>query len=78
MAIAAMVCGIVGIALCFVPSIVGLVLGFVSRSRIKRSNGALTGGGMALTGIILGFVAIALIVLYVVFLVAVTVNSSDH
>jgi hypothetical protein len=70
MAIAALVCGVAGFVACGIPSIVGLILGFVSRSRIKQSGGRLSGGGMAMAGIVLGFVWIGLIVAYVVLLVA--------
>lgn len=52
--------------LLIVGSVVAIVLGFISRSEIKRSNGAQTGSGQALTGIITGFVLIALFVLAVV------------
>jgi hypothetical protein len=76
LAIAAMVCGIAGFVACGVPSLVGLVLGFVSRGRIKRSNGMLTGSGMALTGIILGFVWIVLGLLYLVFIVILASSDS--
>lgn len=70
MAIGAMICGIVGFFACGIPSLVGLVLGFVSRGRIKRSAGRLRGNGMALTGIILGFVWLALYAAYLVLFIA--------
>lgn len=54
-AIAAMVTGIVGVVFCgIVLGVVALVLGITSRGKIQKSNGQLTGGGMALAGIILG------------------------
>lgn len=75
MAVAAMVCGIVGFVFCGVPSIVGLILGFVAKGRIDRSNGQLTGKGMAITGIVLGFVMLGLVLVYVAF-VAVAVSTT--
>jgi hypothetical protein len=39
---------------------VGVVLGFVARRRINRSEGARGGGGLALAGIITGFAGLAL------------------
>jgi hypothetical protein len=42
---------------------VGVVLGFVSRNRIKNSKGKLKGNSLALAAIIGGFIAIALAVL---------------
>ncbi len=69
LAIASLVCGIVGFTFCFIPSVVAIVLGFVSRSRIRQANGRLRGGGMALAGIICGFVGVAFLAI-VILLVA--------
>jgi prepilin-type processing-associated H-X9-DG protein len=55
----ALVCGAVGIVTC-VTAPVGLVLGFVAHSRIRASNGRLTGSGMATTGIVLSLIAVLL------------------
>jgi uncharacterized membrane protein len=55
-AIAALVTGLTGVP--FLP----IIFGFVSRSRIKASRGMKTGMGMAIAGIVLGFVWIVLIV----------------
>ena len=49
MAIASLICGILG---CFgITAIVGLVLGFVSLLRISRSQGRLGGQGIAIAGL---------------------------
>jgi hypothetical protein len=57
-AIASLVCGIVG---CFtITAIVAIVLGFIARNQIEQSGGTQQGSGMALAGIILGFVWIGL------------------
>jgi uncharacterized membrane protein len=61
-----MVCGIAGLVSCGLASIVGLVLGFVAKSRINRSNGQLGGKGMAIAGIVLGFVALAFLAFYAI------------
>jgi len=45
---------------------IGIVLGFVSRSRIKKSNGKLKGNGLAGAGIITGFVFIALMIIAII------------
>jgi hypothetical protein len=39
-------------------SLLAVVFGFVARSEIKKSNGAKTGDGMAIAGIIVGFVGL--------------------
>jgi hypothetical protein len=58
LAIASLVCGIVG---CFwITAIVAIVLGFVARNQIEQSGGTQQGSGFALAGIILGFVWIGL------------------
>jgi Domain of unknown function (DUF4190) len=58
LAIASLVCGIVG---CFtITAIVAIVLGFVARNQIEQSGGTQQGSGMALAGIILGFVWLGL------------------
>jgi hypothetical protein len=45
------------------PCIVGIVLGFVARSQIKRSNGTSGGSGLALAGIIVGFSLIGIFII---------------
>ena len=59
LAIASMICGIVG---CFygIPAILAIVFGFIARSQIRKNPQE--GSGMALAGIILGFVWIVVIV----------------
>lgn len=63
LAIASLVCSLVGLFLLGIPAVVGIILGFVARSRIKRSGGTERGAGMALAGIIIGFAVVALIAL---------------
>jgi uncharacterized membrane protein len=65
-AIAALVCGIVGLLCCSPLGIVGLVLGYSAKGEIDRSNGTQRGRGMAVAGIVLGWIAIALLVLEII------------
>jgi len=60
MAIASLVCSLVAILLGGIPAILGIIFGFVARSQIRKSNGSQKGDGMALSGIIIGFVFVAL------------------
>jgi hypothetical protein len=53
LAIASLICSCAG--LFFLPVIPGIVLGFVARSQIRRSNGSQRGDGLAIAGIIIGF-----------------------
>ncbi len=63
MAIAALVCSCAGIFLLGIPAVLGIIFGFVARGQIRQSNGAQGGNGMALAGIIVGFVVVALVIL---------------
>lgn len=60
-AIAALVLGIVGLALCpIIPSAIALPLGRGAERRIKASGGTLTGEGMAKAGWIMGLIGLIL------------------
>jgi hypothetical protein len=61
LAIASLICSCAG--LFFLPIIPGIVLGFVARSQIRRSNGRQRGDGLAVAGIIIGFGWVVLFVL---------------
>jgi alpha/beta superfamily hydrolase len=58
-AVVSMVFGILGVFL-FPLSLVAVICGHVSRSAIKKSKGLLTGDGMALAGLILGYLMLLL------------------
>ncbi|WP_423921982.1 DUF4190 domain-containing protein [Frigoribacterium sp. 2-23] len=57
----------------FVIPIVGIIVGFISLSQIKRTGEK--GRGLALTGIIVGFAAIIIYIISIIALVA--VGASD-
>jgi len=52
-----LICGIAGIPLCL-PALPAVILGIIGLVNIKKSNGALKGSGKAITGLILGGLAI--------------------
>lgn len=59
-ALGSLITGVFGLP--FFPfAIVAIVLGHISRSEIRKSNGRLQGEGMALAGLILGYAGIAFI-----------------
>jgi hypothetical protein len=72
MATAALVCGIVGLMLCwaFIPSAVALVLGLVAASRAKQTSDPRAGLGRARAGWIMGAIGVALFVLFIIGVIA--------
>jgi hypothetical protein len=72
LAVAAFVCGLAQfvVVLTFIPAI---VCGHLARAQIRRTGEA--GGGLALAGLILGYVGGALLIGLVLALVAIAVNS---
>ena len=57
LAIASLICGILGILITGIPAI---ITGHLARGQIRRAGPALTGSGMALAGLVLGYVALVL------------------
>ena len=73
LAIGAFVCGLLGI------SAVAIVLGFIARNQITRSGGREGGAGLALAGIILGFIWIAIsILIFIAVMVAAHQLNSQY
>jgi len=54
-AVASLVCSLLGFLLLGITGLLGVVFGFVARYQIRRSQGAQSGSGLALAGIIVGF-----------------------
>lgn len=61
LAITSMILGILWI--CWLGSILAVIFGHVALSQIKKSNGAQGGRGFAIAGLILGYLALALLLL---------------
>jgi hypothetical protein len=77
LAVAALVCGVAQIA--FLGPLVGIpaiILGHVARSRIRQTGEQ--GAGMALAGLILGYIGLALTVIFVIILIAVASSVSTN
>ena len=53
-ALASMICGAFGLMF-FFPGIAAIILGHMSRSEIRRSNGRLKGLGMSTAGLVMGY-----------------------
>lgn len=60
MAVGSLICGILGLLL-WLPCIPAVILGHLGLSAIKKSAGALKGRGMAVAGLVMGYVMIAAI-----------------
>ncbi len=80
LAIASLVLGILGLVLllvCLGPlfAIPGVICGHLAYSRIKRSGGTMTGNGMALAGLITGYLTIALGVVLIPMMAAIAVPN---
>jgi hypothetical protein len=73
LAIASMVCGIVWIY--WIGSILALVFGYIAKGQIDRSHGGETGRGMAIAGIVLGWVGVFFLALLVVLMVVSSATS---
>ena len=70
LAIASLVSGLVGWT--FIPvlgAIAAIVTGHLAKKEIRDSGGTITGDGMALAGLIMGYVQIGLIILGVICLI---------
>jgi len=74
MAIGSLVCGLLGFLTC-ISAIVAVILGHIARKQIRESGGTQQGEGMALAGLILGYIVIGLGVLYFILVVVVAAGS---
>ena len=65
-AIASLVCGCVGVTCCgiLIPSILAVIFGHIAKGEIRASGGQQGGDGMALAGLILGYIGLALGIVY--------------
>lgn len=69
-ALGSLVAGITGL-LFFPAAITAIVLGHMSRAKIKKSGGRIQGAGMALASLILGYAGIAIIPILIVAAIAI-------
>jgi hypothetical protein len=73
MAIASMVLGIVWIY--WIGSILALVFGYIAKRQIAERNES--GGGMATTGIVLGWVGVGFLILFVGIVIVAGLSRDD-
>jgi hypothetical protein len=72
-AIAALICGIVGLTSCGLVGIIAIVLGNQARSEIAASGGRVEGDGLAQAGLVMGWISVGLMAVGVVVLLIVLV-----
>ena len=82
LAIASLVLGIAGLVfyVCGVASILALVFGYMARGQIDRDPQNQGGRGMAIAGIIMGWIGVAILVIFwaVVIIIAATTDNNDN
>lgn len=64
MAIASLVLGILW--LYWIGSVLALIFGYVAKGQIDRSGGRQSGRGMAIAGIVLGWIGVGVLILLIV------------
>ena len=76
-AIAALICGIVGLTSCGLVGIVAIVLGKQARGEIGASGGRVEGDGLAQAGLVMGWISVGLMAVGVtVFLIVLVVLAT--
>ncbi|MDA8968573.1 GYF domain-containing protein [Akkermansiaceae bacterium] len=81
LAIASMVCGILSIIFCYVNALVGIpavICGHMAMKRIKASQGQIAGQGMALAGLICGYIGIVLQLITIGFFVFIFAAAASN
>jgi hypothetical protein len=79
LAIASLVCGILGWVglLPIVGAIAAIITGHMARAQINRSGGQISGRGLALAGLILGYAQMAFVLLAICAIIALAVSGAD-
>ncbi|SDU19559.1 DUF4190 domain-containing protein [Halopseudomonas salegens] len=75
LAVVSLVAGIVG--LFFFGSLVAVICGHIARSQIRQSQGKLTGDGLAIGGLIMGYFALILSVLFALGIASAVYMAND-
>jgi len=62
----------------FIGGIVAVVLGHIAQNEIRKSNGAIGGSGMALAGLILGYVQIVFMILLIAIIIWIAIIFANN
>lgn len=68
-AIASLICGL--LSFIFPAAIAAIILGHISRSEIRKSSGRLTGSGIALTGLVFGYIGVSFVPILIIAAIAI-------
>jgi hypothetical protein len=75
-AIWSLVLGILGfLCFSFVTGIPAVICGHIAQGKIKRSGGALTGSGLAIAGLVTGYISIAMAIFVIPMLLAIAIPN---
>lgn len=66
LAIGSLICGILGFFTLGVTGFIGVILGHIGLSKIKKSSGAIGGSGLAIAGLVTSYIGIAIFFIVVV------------
>jgi len=78
LAITSLVCGILGLTTCLmIPGIPAVICGHMALSNIKNSLSPIGGRGLAIAGVVMGYIAIAIILVFTVIVVIGAVTESS-
>lgn len=69
-ALASMILGLCVFVAGFLAGLPAVILGHMAKTEIRKSNGGLRGDGMALTGLILGYLSLALLPIMIILIIA--------
>lgn len=79
LAIASLVCGILSLTTCLLlPGIPAVICGHMALSNIKDSHSTISGRGMAIAGLVMGYVSIALLLFFILFIIIGVVSESGR
>ncbi|HTW10087.1 MAG TPA: DUF4190 domain-containing protein [Acidimicrobiales bacterium] len=78
LAVAALVMGCCCLLCGPLTGVLAVIFGFVARSQIRRSEGMQTGNGMAIAGIVIGLIFVALTILYIVLVVVIGITDNSN
>ena len=77
LAVASLILSICAVAMCLGPvtGIPGIICGHMALARIRDSGGMVTGRGMALAGLVLGYLSLLMVVFFVILMAGVTLPA---